>query len=236
MSTADRATRIAAVTFDADQTLWDFAGVMERALGSTITEMEQAGDIEPGSMSPDDLRMIRDEIAAAARGEVHDLEEVRRRSFAEALRRAGHPDPTTRSRELTAHYLDIRFTAIRMYDDVRPALTELQTRWPIGLLTNGNTDPERCGLPGVFDAVVMGPDHGIEKPDRRAFELISERLGAAPSALLHVGDDADDIDGANGVGAVSVLIERDGPRLDLRGRADHVISTLDDLKAIIATS
>ena len=225
--------RIRAVTFDADQTLWDFAGVYQRALASTLGLMVDRGDVPDGSLTTADLRAIRDELAEQALGTAHDLADIRRASFVEALRRHDHASPEAAGDVLTEHYMQIRFDSIRLYDDVVESLAQVKRRCPIGLLTNGNTDPERCGLPDVFDAVVMGPDHGVEKPDPRAFALIADRLEVEPNELLHVGDDADDVDGVNAVGGVSILIERDGSRPELDERADHTIATLTELGELL---
>ena len=228
-------TRIQAVTFDADQTLWDFAGVYEKALASTLDLMVERGDVAAGAITADDLRDIRDSIAERARGSAHDLADIRRQSFVEALRLHDHPSPEEAGALLAAHYLRIRFDSIRLYDDATETLAAIRQRCPIGLLSNGNTEPERCGLPDTFDAVVMGPDHGVEKPDPRAFELIAERLGVRPEELLHVGDDADDVDGINDVGGISVLLERDGARPELAARSDHVIASLVELPGLVST-
>jgi FMN hydrolase / 5-amino-6-(5-phospho-D-ribitylamino)uracil phosphatase len=118
-----------------------------------------------------------------------------------------------------------------------PALDELDGRYRLALISNGNTDPERCGLPGVFEAVVLGPAHGIEKPHPRAFQLVAEQLGIATTEMLHVGDDLDDVIGANGVGAVSVLIDRGETEIDpdLREGAGFAIKALTELPAVLAS-
>ena len=130
---------IRAVTFDADQTLWDFAGVYRRALASTLELMVTRGDIPAGSMTADELRAIRDSLAEEARGEAHDLADIRRQSFVEALRLHDHPEADAAGDLLAAHYLQTRFDSIRLYDDVVDSLTAVRRLCPIGLLTNGNT-------------------------------------------------------------------------------------------------
>lgn len=124
-----------------------------------------------------------------------------------------------------------------IYGDVQPAIDTLRGQYRLGLLTNVYVDPEHCGLPGVFDAVVFGPEHGFEKPHPRAFELIAVELGVAPTELLHVGDDVDDVLGANTVGAVSVLIDRGESDVDpeLREGAGFAIRTLTELPAVLAS-
>jgi FMN hydrolase / 5-amino-6-(5-phospho-D-ribitylamino)uracil phosphatase len=226
---------VKALSFDADQTLWDFRGVEDRALAATIAAMVERGDTEPGSVDVECLKRVRAEVAERFRGRPHRLEDVRRESFRVVLERAGHGAAVAAADALIEIFLDIRFGEIRLYPEVRESLLRLAPRYRLGLLSNGNTDPQRCGLPGVFDAVVLGPDHGFEKPNPRAFETIARELGVEPGSLLHVGDGRDDIEGANGIGATSVFINRDGVDPSFRAEADHEVRDLIELEALLFT-
>ena len=42
---------------------------------------------------------------------------------------------------------------------------------------------------GLFDAVLIGEEVGIEKPDPQFFELLSRSLDISPDRIWHVGDD-----------------------------------------------
>jgi putative hydrolase of the HAD superfamily len=156
---------IVALSFDADQTLWDFDAVKRRALRATIAEMERRGDVPAGAVTPEAMDQARDVLVQRFRGATHRLEEVRERSFAEVLTAQGHPTPDAAAAVLVEHYMNIRFNQIELFADVAPAIALLKGRYRLGLLSNGNTYPERCGLHDTFDAVVLGPDHGFEKPD-----------------------------------------------------------------------
>jgi FMN hydrolase / 5-amino-6-(5-phospho-D-ribitylamino)uracil phosphatase len=226
---------IRAISFDADQTLWDFRGVMERALTRTTDEITRRF---PGvAITPEELQEVRQAVAVGYRGRPHSLEVIRQESFEVALvaRGVSAPEASAAAAELVDRYMQLRFEEIHLYDDVRPALDDLSHRFHLALISNGNTDPERCGLPGVFQAVVLGPDHGFEKPDPRAFETAATTLGVATTEMIHVGDDLDDVVGANGVGAVSVLLDRGEVEVDpdLREGAGFAIRTLAELHAVI---
>ncbi len=223
----------AAVTFDADQTLWDFHGVHRKALDATAAEMVRRELVPAGAVDADRLQAVRDEVVAAYRGRPHKLEDVRQHSFEVFLNRAGAPDASDAAAALIEHFLDVRFHHIELFPEVRDTIEGLKGRYRLGLLSNGNTYPDRCGLPDTFDAVVLGPDHGFEKPDPRAFSMIADRLGVPIGSIAHVGDDADDIDGANRVGAVSILISRDGRRPSTESPPDHVISDLRQLEEVL---
>jgi FMN hydrolase / 5-amino-6-(5-phospho-D-ribitylamino)uracil phosphatase len=228
---------IRAISFDADQTLWDFRGVMERALARTAAGIaERYPHLE---VTGAELQEIRDAVAVGYRGKPHSLAEIRRESFQVALERGGveATEAVSVSKVLADRYLTVRFEEIEMYDDVRPMLDALGQRFRLALISNGNTDPDRCGLPGVFDAVVLGPDHGIEKPHPKMFEMAAERLEVTTVEMLHVGDSAVDVIGANGVRAVSVLLDRGEREVDddVRAGAGFAITSLSELPAVLAS-
>jgi len=221
------------VSFDADQTLWDFHEVHQRALQSTAAEMVARNYVREDCVDVARLQSTRDEVAQDFRGRPHSLEAVRQKSFEVFLEREGHHDAVAAAESLTAHFLDIRFNQIRLYPDVQRSLARLKGRYRLGLLSNGNSYPDRCGLPNMFDAVVLGPDLGIEKPDVRAFMAIADKLGVDVSSMMHVGDAADDVDGANAAGAVSVLIVRNGQRPETTSVPDYTIRDLDELVTLL---
>lgn len=131
---------------------------------------------------------------------------------------------------LYALYMKHCFGDVELYPDVVPTLDSLPADVSVGLLSNGNGYPERCGLRDRFDFVVFSQDVGFEKPDARIFLEACERAGCAPRELVHVGDSlAADVTGANGVGAVSVWLNRDGKTNGSGIVPDYEIESLADL-------
>jgi putative hydrolase of the HAD superfamily len=45
------------------------------------------------------------------------------------------------------------------------------------------------GLLDAFEAIFLSCEERLSKPDPRLFARVSERLGVAPGAILHIGDD-----------------------------------------------
>lgn len=224
---------ITALSFDADQTLWDFQAVKRVALEATIAEMERRCDLPVGVVTPEAMDQARNLMVERFRGAVHRLEEVRERSFAEVLSDHDHPTPDAAAATLVEHYMHVRFNQIELFSDVPDALTLLKRHYRLGLLSNGNTYPDRCGLPDTFDAVVLGPEHGFEKPDRRAFATVAYQLGVDVTQLAHTGDDWDDIEGANASGAVSIYLNRAQENPRFRADADHEVRDLFDLVTLL---
>ena len=86
---------------------------------------------------------------------------------------------------------------IRLYDDVDGTLTSLRDRGiKLGIISDG--DPERqkrklrvCDAEKYFDCIIITDELGGEeyrKPDRRSYELISQKLGCDFSEMMYVGD------------------------------------------------
>ena len=176
---------------------------------------------------------IRDQFAEAVKGEVWNLEEIRRGAFERTLEHVGCPD-----KELAAHlnaiYRKHRFEDIALYPDVVPTFDMLTPHFKLGLLSNGNTYPERCGLDGRFDFVVFSQDVQVVKPDPRIFQITAERAGCELTQMLHVGDSLkNDVAGARNVGAPSVWLNREGAPNNTEVQPDYEVTSLIEIPAIV---
>jgi putative hydrolase of the HAD superfamily len=228
------ATHIKAVSFDGDMTLWDFEKVMRHSLALALAELRQR---VPGQatadLTVDKMIEIRNAVAAELKGIVVNLEEIRFQAFRRTVRFVNAADDALAA-ELNALYLQHRFEDIELYPDVISCLDAIRQRFPIGLVSNGNGYPERCGLPDRFRFVVFSQDVGVEKPDAGIFLAACKQGGCAPCELVHVGDSlASDVAGANGVGAVSVWLNRRTRPNSSEIVPDHEIRSLVDLGDIL---
>ena len=219
--------------FDADGTLWDFDDAMRRAMGVALAEIDRTLPGGRGHLTVDSLIGIRDRVAANFAGRAPTHEEIRLEAFRRALAEIGRADDEL-ARSVTDLYLRERFEGIRLYDDVLPTLDLLRERFALGLLTNGNTYPDRCGLAGRFAFTVFGQDHGLQKPDRRLFDIALERAGCARRQIVNIGDSiANDVVGAQRAGIAAFWLNRRGERNDSGVKPDGEIRSLDELLAIL---
>ncbi len=199
---------IRAVSFDADGTLWDFRKVMRSGLELVVAAIRERfdGSVEPPGV--DRLIAIRGALALRAGGASH--EDVRRESFREALRELGHPDEVF-ARELTELYLAHRFSKIELFPDVLPALARLERGFCIGVVSNGNSYPDACGLGGWFGFEIFASRCGSEKPHRAIFDAAARAAGCSAAEILHVGDSlAEDALGAIVAGQGAAWLNRGG--------------------------
>jgi len=213
------ATRIRGISFDGDGTLWDFNQVMRHSLRYALAELRTVAPGPTETLTIDAMIAIRNSVARERQGQATNLEAVRLVAFERTLQHVGVADEGLAA-HLNAVYLKHRFEDTRPFDDVLPTLDALRGHYRLGLLSNGNSCPEVCGLPDRFDFVVFAQDYGIEKPDPRLFEIALEHAGCSPQELLHVGDSlTNDVDGAKRAGVLAV-------------RPDFAITSLTELPGI----
>lgn len=224
-----RSQPLTAISFDADDTLWDFHKVMRHALGIALAELQRLVPSAAGELTVEALIAHREQVAAELAGRVVNLEQIRFESFRRTLQHIGVEDDDLAA-HLNALYLKHRYEDLELYDDVLPTLDALSQRYRLGILSNGNSYPERVGLDRRFRFVVFAPDHGIAKPDPRLFRVAIERAGCSPNQLLHVGDSLHtDIAGARSAGVRSVWLNRDRRANDTSIQPDFEIASLTEL-------
>lgn len=89
---------------------------------------------------------------------------------------------------------------------------------------------EAMGLTPLFDTIVLSGEAGVHKPDRRVFDLATQRLGVANEECVFVGDNPDaDIVGAINAGMEAVWIDvwDDGDRFAGNPKVHRVKSVLE---------
>ncbi|HEX9014489.1 MAG TPA: HAD-IA family hydrolase [Chloroflexota bacterium] len=124
-----------------------------------------------------------------------------------------------------------------LFPEVRDVLAELKGRgYRLGIVSNWDsrllTICERLELSSQVDFVIASASAGMEKPDRRIFEIALAAASTPARRAVHIGDDyVADIVGANGAGLDAVLIDRDGrgPRHDGTTTIESLTGLLDML-------
>ena len=221
--------RITTISFDGDGTLWDFEKVMRDALQRTRDELCRLDSTLGEALTVESMIAVRNRVAGELKGRGTNLEVIRLEAFRRTLAGIGRPDEQL-ARHLNEVYLAHRFANIELFPDVNPALDALGARYRLGLLSNGNSYPDRCGLEGRFQFVVFAQDHGVEKPDPRIFAITLDRAGCTRGQLLHVGDSLqNDVFGAQRAGIAVVWLNRTGSPNTSAMQPDLEVRTLTDL-------
>jgi phosphoglycolate phosphatase len=140
----------------------------------------------------------------------------------------------------TRHYREVNGERAVVFDGVPQALGLLRARGlRLACVTNKPREftlplLERAGLSGWFDAVVAGDEVAHRKPHPELVLTACERLRAAPSESILIGDSANDAEAAEAAGCRAVLVDtgyNEGESvLQLAGRhtVDAILPTLYD--------
>jgi putative hydrolase of the HAD superfamily len=220
---------IKAVSFDADGTLWDFQHVMRHSLGKVMEALEHLDPPAAAAIDIDRMIAIRNRVAAELKGKTTNFEEIRFQAFRRTLEEIGRPNKKL-AHHLNHVYYEHRFEDTVPYDDVLPTLQKLKKRYRLGLLSNGNSYPERCGFEGIFDSVVFSQTHRVEKPDPAIFRISLGELDCPEVELLHVGDSLEnDVEGAHSAGIRCAWLNRNSIDNDTTITPDFEIHSLTEL-------
>jgi FMN hydrolase / 5-amino-6-(5-phospho-D-ribitylamino)uracil phosphatase len=205
-SPPDKPLVIKAVLFDLDDTLWPIVPVITRAEQILFEWLQVNAAAVTRQFTIDSLRQRRLELAATNPVFKFDLWQLRHAALRAVLSSVGE-DPA-KADPAMAVFSEARH-AVTPFEDVRPALTRLQRRLPLGTVSNGFADLGKIGLAGHFQTSIAAHSFGSAKPDPAIFHAACAALEVAPQETLYVGDDPLlDVVGAQQAGLQAVWINR----------------------------
>jgi putative hydrolase of the HAD superfamily len=214
--------------FDGDQTLWDFDKVMRRALQATLPELQAR---RPGTDNLTVDALIADRQSLTIGTRTH--EELRLLAFQRTLSRLQLPDDGL-AEHLTEFYFARRFAEVELYPDTLDALRELSKNYTLGLLTNGNSYPDRVGLSDLFALTVFSEDHGVTKPHPDLYAVAAAKAGRPPESIAMIGDSlANDVTGAQACGWQGIWLNRTGAVCSPPHTPDATITSLTELPGVL---
>lgn len=227
------AHRIKVLTFDADGTIWDFQTTMREALAATLGDLKSQFPEDGGHLDVDDLLTHRQEAEAAFSGQSMTMEDLRLAGFVRTLDTIGVRDGAL-ARRLTSEYLERRFDNARIFDDAIAALDVLKEHFTLGLLTNGNSYPDKLGVGDRFAFTLVAQEHGIWKPEPSFYEMAIERSGCEPHEIMHIGDSLEnDVRPARRAGMQAVWLNRTGAEPPAIHPSVATLYSLDELPAFL---
>ena len=224
---------IKVLSFDADNTLWDFQKVMRHSLNQTLLALKEIDPIAHSALTVDKMIAIRNAVAENLKGIIINLEEIRLNAFRQTLASVNRANDELAS-YLHEIYMKHRFEDIELYEDVVPTLEKLKEKFKLIIISNANTYPKKCGLDNFFDEVFFAQDIGVEKPDPRAFTIALDEIGYSKNQVLHIGDSLySDIFGANNADIKCAWLNREKIENTTEYKADFEITTLKELLDIL---
>lgn len=129
-----------------------------------------------------------------------------------------------------------------LYADTVQCLEFLSGKYKIGVIANQSLGTEqrleRYGLLRYIDLVVASAEEGVEKPDKRIFEIALNRSGCKASNSVMIGDRIDnDIVPANLLGMYTVWVRQGfGQYWSIKNeieKADYTVDSLSELCKIL---
>lgn len=200
---------VTALSFDLDDTLWDFRKAVRWAELALYTWLlEQAPGTASVLFGASDLQAYRQKAQRDHPELSSQLHLVRLESIRKVLRTAGE------NVSLAEQAYEAFFCARQQtvpFDDVIPSLEWLSARFPLVAVTNGNSDLKASSLRRFFVDVLTAGGVGLAKPDPRIFYAAAEAACVPFAQVLHVGDDFHlDYIGARTAGLQATLLSRPG--------------------------
>jgi putative hydrolase of the HAD superfamily len=144
------------------------------------------------------------------------------------------------SRFLAHLYRGISRQRLELYPDVKPVLDELSLRFPLAVVSDGQSawavpEMQAMGIDGYFAPIVISGDHRFRKPDPRLYQAALDGIGAAPQEVIFVGNDMyRDVFGARKMGMKTVFFLSNQGRQHVEGvDPDYIIYRFAELKQAI---
>lgn len=125
--------------------------------------------------------------------------------------------------------------AWKVFDDALPCLEALQkANIRLAVISNWDTrlrpTLQSVGLHDFFEVITVSAEHGVNKPDRRIFDLTAKGLGLKGAEILHIGDShREDFLGARQAGYHSLHLDRDR---ETPGSVDSLLSIISRLSVV----
>ena len=217
------------LSFDLDDTLWPVMPVITAAEEAMLKWLRERYPRTVSGHSIESMRELRAAVAERFPQHGHDLTFLRHRSLKDLFAAAGHEE------SLADEALEVFLSArnrVEFYDDVRPALERLSSRYRLFALSNGNADLRRCGIADLFAGHVTARAAGAAKPDARIFAQLAAAAGVEPAQVLHIGDDPlADVVGATQAGMQTAWLNRTAREWPAHfARPARTITTLAEIK------
>ena len=173
------------ITLDLDETLWPCMAPIQRAEAALHAWLGQRAPRLAQALSQEEMRAHRRDLMARQPDIAHDVTAIRLTSLQLLLDEFGH-DPALAT-EGMALFLEHR-NQVEPYPDVVPVLRTLATNYRLVSVTNGNADPARTPLRGLFHLSLTAADVGAARPHPALFQAALDWAGLAPHQAVHIGD------------------------------------------------
>ncbi|HIH4848618.1 TPA: 5-amino-6-(5-phospho-D-ribitylamino)uracil phosphatase YigB [Morganella morganii] len=202
---------VRAMTFDLDDTLYDNRPVMDKTEEEVIAFIRQY-DPRFSELPADYINVFRDRIRRQQPEIFHDVSRWRLLSWRTFFLHYGYTAARAQAGAdaVMAHFAQWR-SRIDVPQSTHDTLTALAAKIPLVAITNGNMEPEKCGLADYFTFILKAGPDGRAKPFCDMYRTAAQRLALPAENILHVGDNLNtDVEGALCSGMQACWLNLDG--------------------------
>lgn len=227
-------SKIKAMTFDLDDTLYDNGPIIQHA-NRELAKYLELHHPALAQMPASQWRQIRQAHIQQDPRLVSDVALLRLLTLesAMALDIADEAKSKQAAQACYDHFYAAR-SDFTLSDEVALTLEKLANKYPLIGITNGNADTDKVGLTPYFDNIYHASVARPMKPHRHMFDEAATELKLCHSEILHVGDNLEkDVMGAIKAGMQTAWFAADR-EMNLNTECATVLphiqlSTLEDL-------
>lgn len=197
-----------AISFDLDDTLYSNAPVMEVTEAKMAVYFQDLLKVEHNKYDYNFWFSYRQNVLAVQPELIHDVGALRQAGYALGLEALGYSyhDAMHLAADAQAYFNQCR-SDFTVPASSHALLAELQKKWPLVAISNGNANTKSINIDHYFSYVYHAGNGLLHKPLPDMFHRACEALNIAPHELLHVGDcGVADIAGANAAGCQAAYI------------------------------
>ncbi|MEK7449092.1 MAG: TIGR02253 family HAD-type hydrolase [Planctomycetota bacterium] len=227
-----------AVLFDIDDTLYSTSEFAARARRNSVSAMIKTGLRLPHPLVMKELVEVINEFSSNYE---HHFDKLLLRLPRNSYRTV---NPIVLVASAVIAYHETKFKELVPFADVPSVLKKIaQTRLTLGIISAGLEIKQsekliRLKLYKFFHpkAIFISDQIGINKPNPKLYRRVCADLKINPSQVMYIGDNpVSDIDPANQIGMITVLVRRKGKHYQEAGlsRPDYVINNFQELWTIL---
>lgn len=231
-------TRLDAIFFDIDDTLFPTTEFAKRARRNAVRAMVAAGLKLPAELVYQELTEVIGEFTS---NYSQHYDHLLKRLGPEVL---GDVNPALVVAAGVMAYHDTKFLEIAPFEDVIPLLSDLKSAGlTVGIITHGWTLKQaekllRLGLVPYLDAdaIYISEQVGISKPNPKLYSVALEDQDLDPARVMYVGDNpTHDISPPRSLGMIATFSSRAARQtLEATGvEADHSVSDFEELRRLL---
>lgn len=182
------------ISFDLDDTLYDNVPVILNAESQLFKFINQAVVKTPLEYAQ--WAQLKEDFRHKNPSLSHDVSALRQAFLQQFIARQQGAENPMLAEQAYQLFFQAR-NQVQVSQSVLEVLQQLKNHYCLVALTNGNAEPDKIGLKGVFKYHIKPHKNLKMKPDKSLFKAMQSQLNVAAQEILHLGDSPQtDVSGA----------------------------------------